>query len=167
MTWLRKDDRFPEHRKIRRLSDGAYRLHDTAMCFTAKDEADGMITAADLDEMTHGKRLRRHIPSLVEAHLWEPVKGGWIIHDFLHYNPSHVQQEAKRAAQRERQEKFRQKRAAEDGNAVTNALVTCESHDPVPTRPDPSRPVVGVLRVVGEDRDISSSSPDVSRGSGR
>ena len=52
MTWLRKDDKFPEHRKIRRLTDGAYRLHDTALCACAKDETDGLITEEDLDDTT-------------------------------------------------------------------------------------------------------------------
>lgn len=44
--WLKTDDRFPEHRKIRRLSDGAYRLHHTAMCACAKDETDDMFARA-------------------------------------------------------------------------------------------------------------------------
>lgn len=174
MTWLKKDDRFPEHRKIRRLTDAAYRLHDTALCYSAKDESDGFLDESDIDEMQHGKRLRKNIAALIEAGLWEVVDGGWLLHDFLDYNPSHGRQEAKRAAARERQEKFRLKRVAEDtGNAVTNALVTRESHAPVPSRPDPSRPVpnVGVLRVVGDltsnpDRHLSDGASRASSGLG-
>ena len=64
MTWLKTDDRFPEHRKIRRLSDAAYRLHHTALCACAKDETDGMVTEADIAEMEHGPRLRKHVPAL-------------------------------------------------------------------------------------------------------
>ena len=66
MTWLKKDDRFPDHRKIRRLTDSAYRLHDTALCYAAKDESDGFLDEADIDEMQHGKRLRKNIPALIE-----------------------------------------------------------------------------------------------------
>lgn len=147
MTWLKKDDKYPEHRKIRRLSDGAYRLHDTALCWAAKDETDGLITFEDLFEMQHGKRLKRYVNDLEDAGLWESVQGGWLIHDFLHYNPSHEQLEAERAANRERQARLRAKRRGvsieDDGhgvsNGVTTEVVTRESRDPVPYRTDPSR----------------------------
>ena len=177
MTWLKKDDRFPEHRKVRRLSDGAYRLHDTAMCFVAHDESDGMIRTDDIEEMQHGHRLHRRIADLIDAGLWEPVVGGWMIHDFLDYNPSHEQLEAERAASRDRQARLRAKRrgVAEEveshavSHAVTPPDVTRESHrvsrDPVPSRTVPSRtdPFVGVLRSVVDGETSSSSSPFVSR----
>ena len=107
MTWLKTDDRYPEHRKIRRLNDGAYRLHHTAQCACAKDETDGLITEADLDDMQHIGRLRKYIPDLVAAGLWEVDPRGWLVHDYLDYNPSHLQIEAERAASRERQKKRR------------------------------------------------------------
>lgn len=164
MVWLKKDDNFPNHRKVRRLSDAAYRLHDTAMCYASHDESDGRITFADLDEMQHGRRLRKHVAALVDAGLWEPVDDGWEIHDFLHYNPSHAQLEAEREANRKRQARLRAKRRGvevdDDGNGVTNGVtnggVTRESRDPVPGRTvpgrtDPTRAVTpGVLRVVGD-----------------
>ncbi len=132
MTWLKKDDDYPNHRKIRRLSDAAYRLHDTALHYAAHDESDGLIRHEDIDEMQHGKRLRRRISELVGADLWEEVDGGWLIHDFLDYNPSHAQLESEREANRERQRRNRARRrgiaepdatASENanGHAVTNA----------------------------------------------
>lgn len=167
MTWLKKDDRYPEHRKIRRLSDGAYRLHDTALCWAARDETDGIITAEDLAEMQHGKRLRRHIPALVDAGLWHVAPGGWVLHDFLHYNPSHEQLELERAANRERQARLRAKRrgvAVDDNtsshavsNGVTTDGVTRESRDPDPYRTDPTRPDPIILPL------SSSSLRDVTR----
>ena len=141
MTWLKTDDRFPEHRKIRRLSDAAYRLHHTALCACAKDETDGMVTEADIAEMEHGPRLRKHVPALIDNGLWEPVPGGWLIHDFLDYNPSHSKQVAKREANRRRQEEWRAAKASQRDNNVTTAL----SQHPDPTRPDPTRPVLSVV----------------------
>lgn len=150
--WLKKDDRFPDHRKIRRLTDGAYRLHDTALCACARDETDGLVTERDIEEMQHGPRLRRHIPALVAAGLWEPVDGGWQIHDYLHYNPSHEQLNAKRAADRERQERRRHRTESPNPDeipsgenmsrrdpAVTPRGVTVgvTAPRPVPTRPVP------------------------------
>jgi len=112
-TWLKTDDKFPEHRKVRRLSDSAYRLHHTAMCACAKDETDGYVTAEDVADMEHGNRLRKHIDALVAADLWEEASGGWWIHDYLDYNPSHASLVAKRAVDKARQEKYRKGRVAE------------------------------------------------------
>lgn len=147
MTWLKTDDRFPEHRKIRRLTDAAYRLHHTAMCACAKDETDGLVTEADLADMEHGQRLRKHIDALVSAGLWEPVKDGWLIHDFLDYNPSHASLVTKRAADRERQERYRKGRPQQSVTEVSrrdirvsHAFVTPPVTAPRPV-PDPTRPV--------------------------
>jgi len=115
-TWLKTDDRYPEHRKVRRLTDAAYRLHHTAMCACAKDETDGLVTEIDISDMEHGPRLRKHVDSLVLAGLWESAPGGWIIHDFLDYNPSHAQLDEKRAADRERQERWRKGKRKDTGN---------------------------------------------------
>lgn len=148
MTWLKTDDRFPEHRKVRRLTDGAYRLHHTAMCACAKDETDGLVTEADIADMEHGARLRKHVDALVTAGLWEVTEQGWIIHDFLHYNPSHEQSNAKRANDRERQARAREKKAVTDpsrrDSRVTHAFVTppVTAPRPVPSRPGPVPDVV-------------------------
>ena len=161
MTWLKKDDQFPDHRKIRRLSDGAYRLHDTALCACARDETDGLLTEEDYDELRHADRLREHIPELVSAGLWEPVDGGgWRMHDYLDYNPSHAQQEAERAAARERQRRRRERRigiasdetpsqsddesrreSRRDIQRESRGVSQGVSRPPVPSRPVPSRPV--------------------------
>lgn len=154
MTWLKVDDEFPEHKKVRRLSDGAFRLHVTAMCLCAKDETDGRVAEADLDDMKNIDRLRKFIPALVLADLWEVIDGGWLIHDFLDYNPSHEQLVRDRASARDRQARAREKREesrrdsrrdSRVSHSEVTADVTRESHDPVPTRPDPSRPVPKVV----------------------
>lgn len=151
MTWLKKDDRFPEHRKVRRLSDGAYRLHDTALCACARDETDGLLTESDLDDLQHSGRLRKYAPELVKAGLWEPVEGGWMMHDYLDYNPSHAHLEVERERSRERQRRARERRwgtnpddapSDEDvsrrDSRVSHGGVTRESRSPDPTRPDPT-----------------------------
>jgi len=170
MTWLKTDDRFPDHRKIRRLTDAAYRLHHTALSFAAKDETDGLIRPDDLDEMQHGRRLAKHVESLVKAGLWEPVRDGWQLHDFLDYNPSHAQLEAERAANRERQARARARRRGvssddTDGhgvtNGVTNGAVTRESHHPVPIRSVPDR--TDPFRTHDEGSPSSSNVTHVTR----
>lgn len=172
MTWLKTDDKFPEHRKIRRLSHGAFRLHVTAMCYAAHDETDGRLATDDIAEMQHGKSLARFVPELIAAGLWEQVKGGYRIHDFLDWNPSHAQLEAERAASRKRQAAARARRRGvtephdepptederEDerhgvSHGVTSPDVTRESRDPVPNRTDPFRTEPYRAVVEGGDQD--------------
>ena len=148
MAWLKKDDRFSEHRKIRRLTDAQYRLHDTALHACAKDETDGRVTEDDIADMEHGSRLRKNVEALVSAKLWHEVGDAWVINDYLDYNPSHAELDEKRKQSRERQAKWRKARSEGDSedvsqrnSGVTNAPVTRTSHPPDPTRPVPTRPV--------------------------
>ena len=148
MAWLKKDDRFAQHRKIRRLTDGAYRLHDTALLACAHDETDGVVTEDDIADMQHGERLRKYVPALVRAGLWHEITpDSWQINDYLDYNPSRSELDAKREKARERQERWRKGRSeagsedsSRDRNAVTPPVVTHTSHSPDPTPPVPSRP---------------------------
>lgn len=189
MSWAKFDDAFPWHRKVRRLSDGAFRLHVTAICYAAKDYTDGLILVEDLDEMPAVRQVEKRIVELVAARLWEPVDGGWVVHDYLEYNPSRAKVQADRAALRERQrrwaEKREQDRARYDGatpgpapnaspNASPNALVTpsltLPRTRPVPV-PDPY-PSTEVLHVPTSPEPVltrngsnsSSSSTSVMRG---
>lgn len=117
MSWAKLDDRFPWHKKVRRLSDAAYRLHTTAIIYCARDETDGFVTLEDIAEMPGIKRPEKSITELVERELWDVVEGGWEVHDYLEYNPSADQQARARAAAAERQRKARERRIERDGGS--------------------------------------------------
>ena len=166
-TWLKTDDKFPEHKKVRRLTDSAYRLHHTAMCACAKDETDGLVTEEDIADMEHGERLRKHVDALVLARFWEVAPGGWMIHDFLHYNPSHEEQNATRAKNRERQARSRDAKKATPvtdvsrrDSRVSHAFVTPPVTAP---RPDPSRPVPINGGYVGGEGHVRNAAGDPPR----
>lgn len=114
MSWAKLDDRFPWHKKVRRLTDAAYRLHTTAIIYCARDETDGFVTLEDIEEMPGIKRPEKSIAELVERELWDVVAGGWEVHDYLEYNPSSDQQARARAAAAERQRKARERRIERD-----------------------------------------------------
>ena len=188
MAWARFDDMFPWSRKVRRLSDAAFRLHVTGIVACARDLTDGVITPDDLSEFPPMRGLDKRLAELVGSGQWherghrcagcaQPPTSAWIIHDYLDYNPSKADVEAERAAARDRQRKRRMARAGvSEGDVtrdsrVTHADVTRESQTPslpVPSIPDPTRPnpSVGVLSVVGDGEPSSSSSPTY-RASGR
>lgn len=112
MTWLKIDDRMPEHRKVRRLSHAAFRLHVTLMCLCARDATDGAVTRDDVDDVLDTRPFRDEdgdalVDELVERGLLDVDGDGWHVHDYLDHNPSREDVEARR--QREREKKRAQR----------------------------------------------------------
>ena len=100
MTWAKLDDSFPEHPKVVELSDRAFRIHVTALCYCARNLTDGHVPAPTVRAFTLGKKAP--ITELVKAGVWnENGRGAYIIHDYLDYNPSREHVEAERARKQE------------------------------------------------------------------
>ncbi|WP_322500840.1 hypothetical protein TR631_12600 [Streptomyces rochei] len=129
MPWVRLDDRFPSHRKVALLSDRAFRLHVSAICWCAENLTDGHISDRELPLVAHMRGVKATAKQLEDAGLWDRTDSGWMIHDYLDYNPSREQVTAERKKNAERQERFRRRRkgasrGSSDGssNAVSNAV---------------------------------------------
>lgn len=88
MAWVKLDDRFARHRKVRKLSDAAFRLHVSAMCWAAEEETGGYIPSDELALVSDVRRPDTALEELVDRHLWEVREDGWEIHDFADYNPT-------------------------------------------------------------------------------
>lgn len=105
MPWVRFDDQFPIHRKAAGLSDAAFRLHVSAIFWCARNLTDGVVPAGDLEDVSARVRTpTRFAAELVIRGLWHPgdeecnsdqcaASGapgvdGWVIHDYLEYQPS-------------------------------------------------------------------------------
>jgi hypothetical protein len=139
MPWVKLDDRFPSHRKIALLSDRAFRLHISAICWCSENLTDGRITDRELTLVAHIRGLKATAKQLEDAGLWDRTDDGWAIHDFLDYNPSRDQVIAERKKNAERQEKFRRRKNGKpvppgpgtpSSNGVTNGVTrTAETHD--------------------------------------
>lgn len=139
MTWARLDDDFPNHPKVVDLSDGAFRLHVTAICYAAKWNTRGEITPKAF--RTIGGRAK-YATELVAATVWDTTQpDGWAIHDFEVYNPprepssnaqlSRIRAEAGRRGGRASGETRRSKREANDEATLLQA-------NEAPSRPVPS-----------------------------
>lgn len=95
VSWLKLDDSFPEHAKVAELSDKAFRVHVGALCYSARNLTDGHIPAAISKTLTLGRA--KLSTELVTAGLWDTNGGGgYVIHDYLDYNPSREQVETER-----------------------------------------------------------------------
>lgn len=84
--WLRIDDVFPEHPKIIGLTDKAFRMHLTGMCYAARYQTDGSVPKGIASRWGTAT-----VRELVSAGLWEAVGDAYEIHDYLDYNPSRVE----------------------------------------------------------------------------
>ncbi|MCI3928327.1 MULTISPECIES: hypothetical protein [unclassified Streptomyces] len=68
---------------MRFLSDGAFRLYVSAVCWSAENLADGVITPGELRQVVDTRAPRRQAEELVAAKLFEELPGvGWRIHDY-------------------------------------------------------------------------------------
>lgn len=154
MPWARFDDRFPSNRKVRLLSDGAFRLYVSAICWSAENLTDGVIKTAELRLVADVRATRTRAKELVEAELFEELKGvGWKIHDYHEYNPTAEQVRADRAQRTARQQRWRAKKqgdAPEPDPPGSEAAVDASTdasrdasrngvRDATPSRPVPTR----------------------------
>jgi len=129
MTWVKIDDGFHEHPKISALTNAAYRLYMGGLCYAGRRATDGFVPTSALKPLGG---VERAADELVAAGLWhisgkvaggaidcQPCDdgaadarwrgyGGWVIHDFLHYNPSAREQGRRRNDARDRMADLRQ-----------------------------------------------------------
>ena len=163
IPWFKVDDTLHGHPKPRRAGLPAMGLWALAGSYSSQYLTEGFVPEWFVLGWPQG---RKRAAELVDVGLWAPDEQGgeqgWTFHDWEHYQPSKAEIEADRAANRERQKRFRQKRREAKREAQGNDVSNGVSNDP-PTRPDPTRPTLEVLRSVGEGQDSSSSSPSVRR----
>lgn len=93
MTWVKLDDRFCDHPKIAALSDRAFRALVTGICYSSGVMSDGAVPTAVAKRIA-GPATKELLRSCV----WEQNGSGYLIHDFLDYQPSKADILAKRAA---------------------------------------------------------------------
>ena len=96
MGWVRLDDRFPDHPKVEAISDRAFRLHIRGLCYCSKYLTDGRVPRAVAKRLGSLKSLGE----LMAAALWSDEKDGYSIHDYLEYNPSKAEADARSIARR-------------------------------------------------------------------
>ncbi len=102
MSWVKLDDKLPGHRKILAASPEAAWLHIEGLCYCAQQETDGAIPDTALAMLTRFSKPKamKLAARLVEVGLWERNSAGWLVHDYLDYNPSRKELEARREIKR-------------------------------------------------------------------
>ena len=129
--WVKIDDQFPTHPKVMRAGLEARALFVTSLCYSANHLTDGFVTAevtALLTAMSQISNGDVAIQKLLEVGLWEVYEGGYMIHDFLVYNPNSDKVKAERKANSDRQAAYRDK--LKKSNGVSNGVTTPVSNTP-------------------------------------
>lgn len=117
MPWVRFDDQFPIHRKVDSLTDPAFRLHVSAIFWCARNLTDGCVTEHDLPSAAPRKMRNpdRYVAELVDRGVWRQNGCGWVIHDYLEYQPSKDKVLEEREKTRKRQARWREQQRGENG----------------------------------------------------
>lgn len=104
MTWYRIEGNMPQHEKYAPLSDAAFRLAITAGAWCASMMTDGRLPKkmiAGLTRAPAGKKLDESVKELIDARIWDRIEGddaALFVHDFLDWNMSRAQWQAKKDA---------------------------------------------------------------------
>jgi len=155
--WLKVDDQFPENDKVWNLSDAAFRLYVSGNCYAAKKLTDGHIPASRIAALVPNLRKPKDVVAeLVIARLWHetsktcsrclivreekrvvapPPRGGYMIHDYLGYNPPRWRVVAEREA------KKRAGQAGGQASAQARAEAAAEAEPQADAQPRTPYPV--------------------------
>ena len=92
MAWVRIDDQFHGHPKVRaawEAEPAAVGLEVVALSHAAAYLTDGYVDEIFVRSWFRSSgRRRRAVNALVDTGLWIPNGSGWQIHDYLEYNDS-------------------------------------------------------------------------------
>ena len=147
MSWFKLDDRIFDNPKIAALSDRAKVAFLESGTYCARELTDGFVPLNKAKAIAGTARaLKELVPGL-----WEPVAGGYRIHDYLDYNPTRAQVLATKQTRSEagskgaanRWQGAKQTDGTGDGKPdaplpVTPSIPDPESHFPKPDDPEPS-----------------------------
>jgi hypothetical protein len=132
--WTRLDDGFCTNPKVWRAGKAATGLYAMALSWCGEQLTDGFIGEAAM-RMLLDDGERPLVDGLLGAGLIVTTEGGYLIPDYLEFNPSREQVRAQHAAHRDRQRRYRASQdASRDG--ARDAEVTRTSG----ARVDPTRP---------------------------
>lgn len=163
--WLRLAVDFPTHPKVIQAGPDAAWLAVCAMAYCRKHLTDGLLPAAVVPTLAAVKRPMIVAARLVAVGLWElRPPDAYLVHDFLHWNPSRAEVEANRERWKDKKKNQRSVPGGHtEGQVGGHSRESSESpyvraDAPAPDArsvSDSSLPVVGFMEGgVGETTDV-------------
>lgn len=149
-TFIKLADDFDENLKIVGLSDAAFRLFVSGLCYCARNLTDGRIPKPAANRLL-GKGINGAAKALLAAGLWENHGDAYVVHDYLEHQRSRAQIEEERRSSRERQRRHRAK--SRPASHVTDDEVRMPDVDTDSDEAPPTPPQVG-----GRTKSLRSNS---------
>lgn len=123
MTWVRLDDALPRHPKIVALPVATRWAFIEALCYCGSYLTDGYLPAGVINQ--------RDAQSLLAAGLLDPrAEGGFLVHDFLVYNPTRSDVEGSREQAAERMRDVRANVHPNNGRSASNPVPVPQPREP-------------------------------------
>lgn len=139
MAWVRLDDHFAQHPKIKMAGPLGLAMQVAALCYCNQYLTDGYLPDAAIPSLLHLDGISMNgwrnelvggaddatweliVDDLLIAKLWRKVDGGYRIHDYKDYQPSRKDVLADRENARKRQQNHRSRvtAASQRDNGVT------------------------------------------------
>lgn len=98
MSWARIDDQYPDHPKIVAAGHAAMALDVAGICYCARFLTDGFIPEDQVPRLLTHPNPGELVGALLRVRRWETAAGGYLVHDYLDYNPTRAQALATRQA---------------------------------------------------------------------
>ncbi len=158
MGWAKLDDRRHQNPKLREAGLAASGLDAYAITYCAANETDGFVSKDVVSMLASCKRWTQIAQKLVHVNRWEwdEERQGWWIHDYLDYNPSKAETQAKRAAESARQRANVQKRW---GKRDTGGIPVVSERYRDLNSPDPFNSVSKDTELVNDGFETQNASP--------
>jgi hypothetical protein len=135
MPWARFADDYLGNPKLGGLSTSAVALDMAGIIYSARELRDGHLSSTDVQAIAaliHLRRWDAAAAELVAARRWVAEDGGWLIHDYLDYQPSREKVMAERTAARDRRRVRSPNSGERSGYANANSGRTQSTPYPVP-----------------------------------
>lgn len=100
MSWVKLDDQFTDHPKISEAGPLGGWLYVCGLTYCARYLTDGFIPASRVKLMADIPNIQQVASKLVDLGLWEVADGGYLVHDYLEYNPSSDEARATKEARK-------------------------------------------------------------------
>ena len=165
---------FESHDKVEACGHGAVGLVALGLSYAVRALPDGVIPDGWAESKTREEAGGSAAQQLVDEGLWEPVEGGYRVHDFAVYNPTRAEIEDRRQRERERKRRQRrrptgtvppgQKRPTGTASSIGRDPLGAAVCDPSPaSQPGPTAPGDG--GTMGGSTSTSTSTADSARSS--
>lgn len=88
MPWIRLDDQFPDHPKVVEAGPLASWLYVCGIGYCNRLLTDGFIPSGQVRKLADVDNAGDLAQRLVAVGLWDETEGGYLVHDYLDYQPS-------------------------------------------------------------------------------